>query len=296
MHRVQRVPATESQGRIHTSTTGVLVFLEVDALPATYSSTCAATTASAVPEPDRLYPRPAGACARPTDRLEYVRLPTPSRALSTRGRSSFGPRLARPRTEPGSSRSTRATAGSSEVCSTASCASEIIAPFPPESELSGTGDTDFLEAVWYRRARPAARPPGPDAASCCTSAPWTTTPPCGRTARRSPGTAAASPLHRPTSPRHRRAGEEVDHRAGPRPQVAAAAGARQAGRSSTPTTTATTPASRASGRRSGWSLVPVTHLRRPRITPDLAELRRSDLVAAALAGEPAGATGCAPSR
>ncbi len=31
MHRVQRVPATESQGRIHTSTTGVLVFPEVDA-------------------------------------------------------------------------------------------------------------------------------------------------------------------------------------------------------------------------------------------------------------------------
>ena len=30
MHRVQRVPATESQGRIHTSTTGVLVFPEVD--------------------------------------------------------------------------------------------------------------------------------------------------------------------------------------------------------------------------------------------------------------------------
>ena len=30
MHRVQRVPVTESQGRIHTSTTGVLVFPEVD--------------------------------------------------------------------------------------------------------------------------------------------------------------------------------------------------------------------------------------------------------------------------
>jgi peptide chain release factor 1 len=31
VHRVQRVPVTESQGRIHTSTTGVLVFPEVDA-------------------------------------------------------------------------------------------------------------------------------------------------------------------------------------------------------------------------------------------------------------------------
>jgi peptide chain release factor 1 len=31
VHRVQRVPATESQGRIHTSTTGVLVFPEADA-------------------------------------------------------------------------------------------------------------------------------------------------------------------------------------------------------------------------------------------------------------------------
>src|SRR5690554_889987 len=30
VHRVQRVPATESQGRIHTSTTGVLVFPEVE--------------------------------------------------------------------------------------------------------------------------------------------------------------------------------------------------------------------------------------------------------------------------
>ncbi|MFF8880919.1 glycoside hydrolase family 2 protein [Streptomyces flaveolus] len=28
---------------------------------------------------------------------------------------------------------------------------EIIVPFAPESELSGVGDTDFLEAVWYRR-------------------------------------------------------------------------------------------------------------------------------------------------
>ncbi|MFE3826578.1 glycoside hydrolase family 2 protein [Streptomyces sp. NPDC059092] len=28
---------------------------------------------------------------------------------------------------------------------------EILVPFPPESELSGIGDTDFLEAVWYRR-------------------------------------------------------------------------------------------------------------------------------------------------
>lgn len=27
----------------------------------------------------------------------------------------------------------------------------ILVPFPPESELSGIGDTDFLEAVWYRR-------------------------------------------------------------------------------------------------------------------------------------------------
>ncbi|WP_049579247.1 glycoside hydrolase family 2 protein [Streptomyces sp. SBT349] len=28
---------------------------------------------------------------------------------------------------------------------------EILVPFPPESELSGVGETDFLEAVWYRR-------------------------------------------------------------------------------------------------------------------------------------------------
>lgn len=28
---------------------------------------------------------------------------------------------------------------------------EITVPFPPESVLSGVGETDFLEAVWYRR-------------------------------------------------------------------------------------------------------------------------------------------------
>lgn len=28
---------------------------------------------------------------------------------------------------------------------------EILVPFPPESELSGVGASDFLEAVWYRR-------------------------------------------------------------------------------------------------------------------------------------------------
>ncbi|RKN06428.1 glycoside hydrolase family 2 protein [Streptomyces radicis] len=28
---------------------------------------------------------------------------------------------------------------------------EILVPFPPESELSGIGETDFLHAVWYRR-------------------------------------------------------------------------------------------------------------------------------------------------
>ncbi|PWH07646.1 beta-galactosidase [Brachybacterium endophyticum] len=30
-------------------------------------------------------------------------------------------------------------------------ATEILVPFPPESEASGIGDRDFLEAVWYRR-------------------------------------------------------------------------------------------------------------------------------------------------
>jgi beta-galactosidase/beta-glucuronidase len=30
-------------------------------------------------------------------------------------------------------------------------AAEILVPFAPESELSGVGNTDFLEAVWYRR-------------------------------------------------------------------------------------------------------------------------------------------------
>src|SRR5690242_1575318 len=30
-------------------------------------------------------------------------------------------------------------------------ADRIVVPFCPESELSGIGETDFLEAVWYRR-------------------------------------------------------------------------------------------------------------------------------------------------
>jgi beta-galactosidase/beta-glucuronidase len=30
-------------------------------------------------------------------------------------------------------------------------AGSIVVPFCPESELSGIGETDFLEAVWYRR-------------------------------------------------------------------------------------------------------------------------------------------------
>jgi beta-galactosidase/beta-glucuronidase len=29
---------------------------------------------------------------------------------------------------------------------------EIVAPFAPESELSGLGVRDFLEALWYRRS------------------------------------------------------------------------------------------------------------------------------------------------
>ena len=30
----------------------------------------------------------------------------------------------------------------------------IRVPFPPESTASGIGETDFLEAVWYRRTVP----------------------------------------------------------------------------------------------------------------------------------------------
>src|SRR5690242_20270515 len=30
-------------------------------------------------------------------------------------------------------------------------AGEILVPYAPESEASGVGNTDFLEAVWYRR-------------------------------------------------------------------------------------------------------------------------------------------------
>jgi len=29
--------------------------------------------------------------------------------------------------------------------------SKIVVPFCPESELSGIGNTDFMNAVWYRR-------------------------------------------------------------------------------------------------------------------------------------------------
>jgi beta-galactosidase/beta-glucuronidase len=37
---------------------------------------------------------------------------------------------------------------------------QIIVPFPPESELSGIGDTGFHPVVWYRRGFSASRQPG----------------------------------------------------------------------------------------------------------------------------------------
>ena len=38
---------------------------------------------------------------------------------------------------------------------------EILVPFAPESEASGIGNTDFLEAVWYRRTVAGAGRSGP---------------------------------------------------------------------------------------------------------------------------------------
>ena len=73
---------------------------------------------------------------------------------------------------------------------TSELSGEIRVPFTPESELSGIGDVDFHEAVWYRRIVdvPAAwsgqrGAPAPAGLS-------TTTRRCGWTAWRSPGTAA----------------------------------------------------------------------------------------------------------
>src|SRR5699024_2693682 len=61
---------------------------------------------------------------------------------------------------------------------------EILVPFAPESQASGVENTDFLQAVWYRREveLPAAW-----------AGQWTTMPQCGSTASRWPVTGAGSP-------------------------------------------------------------------------------------------------------
>ncbi|BDZ50351.1 hypothetical protein GCM10025867_25920 [Frondihabitans sucicola] len=75
---------------------------------------------------------------------------------------------------------------------------EITVPFAPESDLSGIGDVDFHNAVWYRRevTVPGSGPAG----SCCTSARSTTTPRSGSTGAKSGATAADSRASRSTSP------------------------------------------------------------------------------------------------
>ena len=49
MHRVQRVPVTESQGRIHTSAAGVLVLPEAEEVDVTSTRTTCASTSSGPP-------------------------------------------------------------------------------------------------------------------------------------------------------------------------------------------------------------------------------------------------------
>jgi peptide chain release factor 1 len=51
VHRVQRVPVTESQGRIHTSAAGVLVLPEAEEVEVEINRTTCASTSSAPPAP-----------------------------------------------------------------------------------------------------------------------------------------------------------------------------------------------------------------------------------------------------
>ena len=51
VHRVQRVPVTESQGRIHTSAAGVLVMPEADPVEVTIDPPTCGSTCSARPGP-----------------------------------------------------------------------------------------------------------------------------------------------------------------------------------------------------------------------------------------------------
>ncbi len=74
----------------------------------------------------------------PVPRNEY---PRPSSG-ATNGSAS---------TARGSSRSTGATAGWSAACVERPLSEQIVVPFCPESALSGIGNADFLNAVWYRR-------------------------------------------------------------------------------------------------------------------------------------------------
>ena len=102
VHRVQRVPVTESQGRIHTSAAGVLVLpeaedVDVDDRPrTTCGSTCSARAARAA----RASTPPTPRCGSPTCRPASWS-PARTRRASCRTRSrrcgSCGPGCSRPR-------------------------------------------------------------------------------------------------------------------------------------------------------------------------------------------------------
>ena len=101
VHRVQRVPATESQGRIHTSTTGVLVFPEVDEpeeVEINQNDLKIDVFRSSRPRrADRQHDRLGGAHHAPADRHRRVDAEREEPAAEPRGRHA---RAARPHPRP----------------------------------------------------------------------------------------------------------------------------------------------------------------------------------------------------
>ena len=146
----------------------------------------------------------------------------------------------------------------------------ITVPFPPESEMSGIGDTGFHPVLWYRRSFAAHAPTGRAAAAAFRRR---------RLSRRGLGqwrsrrhaTRAATPRSRADITASLDASGEqiVVVRAEDQPDATSRsrAASRTGRRSRTPSGTTAPPAS---GRRCGSSRSPETYIDELQLTPDLA--------------------------
>ena len=132
-------------------------------------------------------------------------------------------------------------------------AGTIVVPFCPESELSGIGNADFMNAVWYRRTVESL-PTGPGGACCCTSRRWTTTRRSGSTARGRPASRRLLAVHSATC--RRSSGRPRPSRSSCAPATGTRRGPSHAASRRDeygPARLRSTRARPASGRRSGWS-------------------------------------------